>query len=191
VRDAQEALRARDLLFDIFQEVSAALRADEIFQTLVRRVGQAFGLSHCSFVLTAPGDDKGRVGRCTKPRDPRLARGAGALPEIQRRFAPSAVVINDVHEHPLFASIRERWLQQKSVNVQSAVALPCSCRDAPRASSFPHREGRSQLRPRTSRSPIRSRRPRSAPRERGAAVRDLPPPDQRRRDRRNDRVCVA
>src|SRR6266568_5193096 len=36
--EAQDALRTRDLLFDIFQEVSAALRADEIFQTLVRRV---------------------------------------------------------------------------------------------------------------------------------------------------------
>ncbi len=46
LRFTREALRARDLLYDIFQEVSAALRADEIFQTLVRRVGQAFGLSH-------------------------------------------------------------------------------------------------------------------------------------------------
>ena len=45
--EAQDALRTRDLLFDIFQEVSATLRADEIFQTLVRRVGHAFGLS-CS-----------------------------------------------------------------------------------------------------------------------------------------------
>src|SRR5256886_5845901 len=61
LHDARDALRTRDLLFDIFQEVSAALRADEIFQTLVRRVGQAFGLTHCSFVLTAPGGDKGRV----------------------------------------------------------------------------------------------------------------------------------
>src|SRR5205823_5909938 len=61
VQEAREALRTRDLLFDIFQEVSAALRAEEIFQTLVRRVGQAFGLTHCSFVLTAPGEEKGRV----------------------------------------------------------------------------------------------------------------------------------
>src|SRR2546421_4459383 len=44
-QEARDALRTRDLLFDIFQEVSAALRADEIFQTLVRRVGQAFGLT--------------------------------------------------------------------------------------------------------------------------------------------------
>src|SRR5207253_1148257 len=59
--EAQDALRTRDLLFDIFQDVSAALRADEIFRTLVRRVGHAFGLTHCSFVLTAPGEDQGRV----------------------------------------------------------------------------------------------------------------------------------
>jgi diguanylate cyclase (GGDEF)-like protein len=35
------------------------------------------------------------------------------------------VVIHDVHEHPLFASIRQHWSQQKlEVNVQAAVALP-------------------------------------------------------------------
>src|SRR2546421_11480260 len=62
LHEAGDALRTRELLFDIFQEVSAALRADEIFQTLVRRGGQAFGLTHCSFVLTTPGEDKGRVG---------------------------------------------------------------------------------------------------------------------------------
>src|SRR5438309_1046400 len=61
LHEARDALRTRDLLFDIFQEVSAALRADEIFQTLVRRVGQAFGLTHCSFVLTAPGEDERRA----------------------------------------------------------------------------------------------------------------------------------
>ena len=127
VRDAQEALRARDLLFDIFQEVSAALRADEIFQTLVRRVGQAFGLSHCSFVLTAPGDDKGRVVAVYEnPAIRDLRVELERYPEIQEAIRTERpVVINDVHEHPLFASIRERWLQQKiEVNVQSAVALP-------------------------------------------------------------------
>jgi len=36
-----------DLLFDIFQS-PATLPREEIFQTLVRRVGHAFGLTHCS-----------------------------------------------------------------------------------------------------------------------------------------------
>lgn len=127
VRDAQEALRARDLLFDIFQEVSSALRADEIFQTLVRRVGQAFGLSHCSFVLTAPGDDNGRVVAVYEnPAIRDLRVDLQRYPEIQEAIRTERpVVIHNVHEHPLFASIRRHWNQQQiEVNVQSAVALP-------------------------------------------------------------------
>ena len=127
VRDAQEALRARDLLFDIFQEVSAAVRADEIFQTLVRRVGQAFGLSHCSFVLTAPGDDKGRVVAVYEnPAIRDLRVDLERYPEIQEAIRTERpVVIHDVHQHPLFAAIRQHWSQQQiEVNVQSAVALP-------------------------------------------------------------------
>jgi len=126
-RDAQEALRARDLLFDIFQEVSAAVRADEIFQTLVRRVGQAFGLSHCSFVLTAPGEDKGRVVAVYEnPAIRDLRVDLERYPEIQEAIRTERpVVIQDVHEHPLFATIRQHWSQQQlDVNVQSAVALP-------------------------------------------------------------------
>ena len=89
-REAQEALRARDLLFDIFQEVSSALRPDEIFQTLVRRVGQAFGLSHCSFVLTSPGDDKGRVVAVYEnPAIRDLRVDLSRYPEIQEAIRPS------------------------------------------------------------------------------------------------------
>jgi len=126
-REAQEALRARDLLFDIFQEVSSAVRADEIFQTLVRRVGQAFGLSHCSLVLTAPGDDKGRVVAVYEnPAIRDLRVDLGRYPEIQEAIRTERpVVIQNVHEDPLFASIRQQWnKQQIEVNVQAAVALP-------------------------------------------------------------------
>ena len=126
-REAQEALRARDLLFDIFQEVSSALRPDEIFQTLVRRVGQAFGLSHCSFVLTSAGDDKGRVVAVYEnPAVRDLRVDLSRYPEIQEAIRTERpVVIHNVHEHPLFASIRQQWSEQQvEVNVQSAVALP-------------------------------------------------------------------
>jgi diguanylate cyclase (GGDEF)-like protein len=126
-REAQEALRARDLLFDIFQEVSSALRPDEIFQTLVRRVGQAFGLSHCSFVLTSPGDDKGRVVAVYEnPAIRDLRVDLSRYPEIQEAIRTERpVVIHNVHEHPLFATIRQQWSEQQvEVNVQAAVALP-------------------------------------------------------------------
>lgn len=127
LKDAREALRSRDLLFDIFQEVSATLRADEIFQTLVRRVGQAFGLSHCSFVLTAPGDDKGRVVAVYEnPAIRDLRVDLERYPEIQEAIrTEQPVIINDVREHPLFDTIRGNWAQQQlDVNVQAAVALP-------------------------------------------------------------------
>jgi two-component system, cell cycle response regulator len=127
LQEARDALRTRDLLFDIFQEVSAALRADEIFQTLVRRVGQAFGLTHCSFVLTAPGEDKGRVVAVYENpalRDLRVE--LERYPEIQEAIRTERpVIIHDVREHPLFDTIRRHWAQQAiEVNVQSAVALP-------------------------------------------------------------------
>ncbi len=125
--EAQDALRTRDLLFDIFQEVSATLRAEEIFQTLVRRVGHAFGLTHCSFVLTAPGEDKGRVVAVYEnPTIRDLRVELERYPEIQEAIRTERpVLIPDVHEHPLFEVIRRRWSQQRiAVNVQSAVALP-------------------------------------------------------------------
>jgi len=127
LHEARDALRARDLLFDIFQEVSAALRADEIFQILVRRVGRVFGLTHCSFVLTAPGDERGRVVAVYENPGMRDLRvDLDRYPEIQEAIRTErAVIIQDVHEHPLFDSVRKRWLaQQLEVNVQSAVALP-------------------------------------------------------------------
>lgn len=127
LKDARDALRGRDLLFDIFQEVSSALRADEILQTLVRRVGQAFGLTHCSFVLTTPGEDKGRVVAVYEnPAIRDLRVDLSRYPEIQEAIrTEQPVIVHDVREHPLFETIRRRWVhQQIDVNVQAAVALP-------------------------------------------------------------------
>jgi diguanylate cyclase (GGDEF)-like protein len=125
--EARDALQSRDLLFDIFQEVSATLQADEIFQTLVRRVGKAFALAHCSFVLTAPGEDKGRVVAVYEnPAIRDLRVDLERYPEILEAIrTEQPVVIHDVHEHPLFENIRRRWAQQQiEVTVQAAVALP-------------------------------------------------------------------
>lgn len=127
LREAQDALRARDLLFDIFQEVSAALRADEIFQTLVRRVGHAFGLTHCSFVVTAPGETHGRVVAVFEnPSIRDLSVELERYPEIVEAIRTERpVVVHDVRDHPLFEAIRQKWVQQQlDVNVQAAVALP-------------------------------------------------------------------
>jgi len=134
LRDLRVTLRARELLFDIFQEVSAALRAEEIFQTLVRRVGQALSLSHCSFVVTSPGADHGRVVAVYENpsvRDMRVE--LTHYPEIQEALRTERpVVIEDVKEHPLFATIRDRWdAQAVETNIRSAVALPVFVQGTP------------------------------------------------------------
>jgi len=134
LREVRETLRSRDLLFDIFQEVSAALRAEEIFQTLVRRVGQALGLAHCSFVLTAPGEAFGRVVAVYENPSVRDLRVELALyPEIEEALRTERpVVVQNVMEHPLFAQIRERWTAQSAeVNVRCAVALPVFVQGTP------------------------------------------------------------
>jgi diguanylate cyclase (GGDEF)-like protein len=131
--------------------VSSALRAEEIFQTLVRRVGQAFGLTHCSFVLTSPGDDKGRVVAVYENpgvRDLRVE--LERYPEIVEALRTERpVVIQNVHEHPLFESIRKRWTRHHiDVNVQSAVALPVFVQGRPSGVFFLRTErGDPQLRP--------------------------------------------
>ncbi len=134
LRELRMTLRARDLLFDIFQEVSSALRAEEIFQTLVRRVGQALSLSHCSFVVTSPGADHGRVVAVYENpsvRDMRVE--LTRYPEIQEALRTERpVVIEDVKEHPLFATIRDKWdAQAVEVNIRSAVALPVFVQGTP------------------------------------------------------------
>src|SRR3989442_365880 len=90
-------------------------------------VGHAFGLTHCSFVLTAPGEEQGRVVAVYEnPAIRDLRVHLERYPEIQEALRTERpVVIHDVQEHPLFESIRKHWLQQQiDVNVQSAVAIP-------------------------------------------------------------------
>ena len=134
VRELRATVRSRELLFDIFQEVSSALRAEEIFQTLVQRVGQALSLSHCSFVLTSPGADHGRVVAVYENpsvRDMRVE--LSRYPEIQEALRTERpVVIPDVQGHPLFAAMRDKWdAQAMEVRIRSAVALPVFVQGTP------------------------------------------------------------
>lgn len=134
LRELRASLRQRELLFDIFQEVSASLRAEEIFQTLVRRVGQALGLSHCSFVLTQPGERHGRVVAVYENAAARdINVELDKYPELREALRTERpVVIENIKEHPLFATIRERWASQSiEVDIRSAVALPVFVQGAP------------------------------------------------------------
>ena len=53
--------RVRESLRDFVQQARAGLQPDEVALALVRRLGRALGLTHCSFVVTGAGEDAGRV----------------------------------------------------------------------------------------------------------------------------------
>jgi GGDEF domain-containing protein len=51
----------RDSLRDLVDEARSLLQPDEVALALVRRLGRALDLARCSFVVTRPGADQGRV----------------------------------------------------------------------------------------------------------------------------------
>lgn len=51
----------RDSLRDLVDEARSLLQPDEVALALVRRLGRALDLARCSFVVTRPGADEGRV----------------------------------------------------------------------------------------------------------------------------------
>jgi len=115
------------LMFDIFAEVSTAIRPDEILQTLVRRVGAALDLAHCSFVLTPPGDASGRVVAVHESPSVRdLTVDLARYPEIREALRTERpVFIPDVHAHPLFEAVRAEWTEQQlRIHVRSVLAIP-------------------------------------------------------------------
>ena len=53
--------RVRESLRDFVQQARAGLQPDEVALVLVRRLGRALGLAHCSFIVTREGEDAGHV----------------------------------------------------------------------------------------------------------------------------------
>lgn len=121
--------RVNGLMFDIFAEVSTAIRPDEILQTLVRRVGAALELAHCSFLLTPPGEPTGRVVAVHESPTLRdLTVDLARYPEVREAVRTERpVFIPDVHTHPLFAEVRAHWAEQQvRVQIRSVLAIPVS-----------------------------------------------------------------
>jgi len=123
----QRERRVNGLMFDVFAEVSTAIRPEEILQTLVRRVGGALDLAHCSFLLTPPGEATGRVvavheSPTHRDRTVDLTR----YPEVQEALRTGRpVFIADIHADPLFAAVRAQWAEQQlQVRIRSVLAIP-------------------------------------------------------------------
>jgi diguanylate cyclase (GGDEF)-like protein len=114
-------------LFDIFQDIALASRTEEILHTLVVRLGDVLGLSHCACVFASPGQDQGRlvaVHENPKLRD--VAVDLGGYPEVQESARTTTTVyVPDVGLHPLFLRLRAGWQQARATpDVLGAAAIP-------------------------------------------------------------------
>jgi GGDEF domain-containing protein len=75
--------RVRESLRDFLQQARAGLQPDEVALALVRRLGRALGLAHCSFVVTRAGEDAGQVIADVSDERPEHARlDLARYPEI-------------------------------------------------------------------------------------------------------------
>lgn len=67
IRDRQAPVRTpyetrvRDSLRDLVEDARTLLLPDEVALALVRRLGRALELAHCSYVQVHPGEDQGRI----------------------------------------------------------------------------------------------------------------------------------
>jgi two-component system cell cycle response regulator len=104
IRDRQAPLRTpyetqvRDRLRELVAEARSSLQPDEIALALVRRLARALELSHCSFVLTRPGEHQGRV--ITHPAEGRSepSLDLDRYPEIAEAIrSRRALIFTDAH----------------------------------------------------------------------------------------------
>lgn len=114
-------------LVDILHEVTGDLSTGEIYRLLVRQVGRALEISHCSVVLARAGDLHGVLAAAYEDAtiqdvDIRLDQ----YPEITAALESSRPVLaEDVPTHPLFAQTRAAWdRDDKHVAMRSVAAIP-------------------------------------------------------------------
>jgi two-component system cell cycle response regulator len=124
----------QELMFDILEELSAALRSDTIVETLVRRVGLALELPRCSFLLASPWERYGRVvAVLEKPATRDLRVDLHRYPEIREALrTEKTVFIPDLEVHPFFEEIRTLWQELGvSADVRSVAVIPVSLHGKP------------------------------------------------------------
>lgn len=127
VESLRDASRVHDVMIDIMEDLSAALRPDEVVQTLVRRVGETLDVAHCSFIRV---DEDGQSGRVIASHESPTLRDLRVdldrYPEIGEALRTGAAVfVADVQRHPLFEGQRALWAERRMVvDVRSVLAVP-------------------------------------------------------------------
>jgi two-component system, cell cycle response regulator len=130
----RDAAWRQELMLDILEELSAALRSDAIVETLVRRVGLALELPRCSFLLASPWERYGRVvAVLEKPSARDLRVDLYRYPEIREALrTEKTVFIPELERHPFFGEIQALWTELGvSADVRSVAVIPVSLHNKP------------------------------------------------------------
>lgn len=130
----RDAAWRQELMLDILEELSAALRSDTIVETLVRRVGLALALPRCSFLLASPWERYGRVvAVLEKPSTRDLRVDLYRYPEIREALrTEKTVFIPELESHPFFGEIQALWSELGvSADVRSVAVIPVSLHNKP------------------------------------------------------------
>src|SRR5262245_52356763 len=111
LNQARAEARSRTEMVEILQEVTATLKADEIYQILVRRVARGLKISKCSIILAKAGDEYGTVvAAYENPMLRNLQIELRKYPEIAQALGTGELVlVQDVLTDPLYDSARSEW----------------------------------------------------------------------------------
>ncbi len=123
-------------LFQAIEEVAAAQRPEEMLESLVRRLGNAIGASHCACLL--PSADRRHARLAAVHENPTLRNVAVDLfhyPEaVEASVSGRTVYAPEVLRHRLFLTHLAQWPDSPEVHeVESAAAVPLITHRAVRA----------------------------------------------------------
>jgi two-component system, cell cycle response regulator len=124
---AQDDIATTRQLVEILNEVSAELTAAEIYRVMARRVARALDLRHCSVVLASAGESTGTVvAAFDDPAISNLQIHLDRYPEFMEALRTGQpVLVPDVMQHPMFASVRDLWkLEGRTAPVRSVLTIP-------------------------------------------------------------------
>ncbi len=130
-RAEEAAVRAE--MVDIFHEVTDALKPDEIYHILARRVAHVLNIAKCSLVVAQPADEVGSIIVASdNPMLRNLEIRLDQYPEIQRALDTNhPLLVKDVQTDPLYAEARRRWNEEGvDVMTRSVIVVPFSLHGA-------------------------------------------------------------
>lgn len=130
-RAEEAAIRAE--MVDILHEVTDALKAEDIYHILARRVAHVLNITKCSLVIPQPG---GKIGLVVVASDNPMLRNLeiqlDGYPEIRKALETNKpVLVADVQTDELYAEVRQRWMKDGvKVATKSVIAIPFSLKGA-------------------------------------------------------------